>query len=898
MRQILLTLLVPLSLNLFGQVVEITSPPGDKEFGEEEQIRARDLWFVTSRGLDQVSRPDLKLRAALESVKAELANRRGTPGQGWYQTGPAPMTMLSWAMGKVAGRVSSFAYDPDDVETLYLGTASGGVWKSTDGGTSWKSIFDAVGTQSIGSVFVQASPNKRIWVGTGEQGQSCTSYFGLGLWVSHDEGDSFVEANGSGANRLEASFITAIAVSASDPDLLLAGGEGYCDNGSNTTGGLFRTTDAGQTWTEVLTGRITDIAYHPDNPTTYYAALSRGSDVNGGVYRSEDSGQTWTRLENGILSGSGFGRSRLAIAPSDPQTLYALVNRGSVYLYKSVDGGDSWTTQNTNACEGQCSYNLCISVHPTSPETLLIGTIRHSRSTNSGVTLTPLTSGWGSGQSVHQDTHVVYYDRGGTGRAADPNLYWVGTDGGLWKTENGGSSYQHLNEGLNIAQFYDVEVHPDSRRMIFGGAQDNSSTRGNDSTEWNVTVVTGDGFMNAIDPNNPNIVFQNSYPQGSFPNIARSNSGGAPNTFSFIGTTGMTGGPFPWVTPMDISYDGNTSALFVGSDRIFRSTNSGNNWTGISGDLSNGSINILNSEFINGKIVVLAGTQDGRIHRSPDAMAASPIFEEITSNYPGGNVSDVAVDPTNVDRLYVTRAAFGLNKLYRTSNGGTTWDPVGNGLPDVPANSVAIDPLDGNRVFVGNDIGVFLSTNAGDSFLPFMNGMPLGAVVTDLEIDDDPYVLTAGTYGRGAWQFPLSGPLTLGTENIVTCEGAGVPLMPTIIGGLEPLAFSWLILSGPDTAISQLSDPNSANPSFSPSTTGSYLLQLTVTDEFDTSLSVEMTVSSLDSITFVQTQRTHWLRNSSHPEWVPGFDRNNDNDISIQDFILELNNPTCQVANL
>lgn len=897
-RHLLLILLLSVTPFALAQVVEISSPPGDKEFGEAEQIKARELWFRQSRGLDQTSKPEAALRKALDDVKADIANRGLGQNNAWKLVGPSPMTMLNWAMGKVAGRVTCFAYDPDNVDHLYLGTASGGVWKSTDGGNSWTPIFDKVGTQTIGSIYVQAAPNKRIWVGTGEQGTSCTNYFGMGVWVSHDEGASFVEANGTGANKLEASYVTAITGHANDSNLILAGGEGFCDDGNYQTSGLYRTTDAGQNWTQVLNGPITDIAYHPDNPNTYYASVSRGNNPDGGVYRSTDSGQTWTRLENGILSGSGYRRTRLAIAPSDPMTIYALVNRGSVYIYRSVDGGDTWTTQNTNACEGQCSYNLCISVHPTDPNTILVGTIRHSRSTDGGVSLVPMTSGWGGAQTVHQDTHVVYYDRGGTGRAPDPDVYWVGTDGGLWKTENSGTNYQHLNEGLNITQFYDIEVHPTNKDMIFGGSQDNSSARGDGNTEWNVTVVTGDGFMNAVDPRDTNIVYQNSYPQGGFPNIARSNAGGAPNTFSFMGANGITSGPFPWVTPMDISYDGSVSALFVGSDRIFRLQHNQSSWTLISGDLSaSSSINIINSEMVNGNMVIYAGTRDGRIHRSLDAMAATPVFEEITANYPGGNVSDIAVDLNNVDRIFVTRAAFGQNKLYRSENGGTAWTPVGSGLPNVPANSVAIDPRNSARIFVGNDIGVFVSHDNGDNFSAIMNGMPLGSVVTDLEIDDTPYVLTAGTYGRSAWQLSLAAPMETSTGNMAACQATGVGLGIDVEGGLQPLSYAWSIQAGPNTSPSQLDNTSASNPVFTPTATGSYTVKVSITDDLGSNVEATMDVEVFDAGTYASNQISHWLETDTNPQWLGGFDKDGNGVLSVQDLIMELNNPSCQVVN-
>ena len=151
------------------------------------------------------------------------------------------------------------------------------------------------------------------------------------------------------------------------------------------------------------------------------------------------------------------------------------------------------------------------------------------------------------------------------------------------------------------------------------------------------------------------------------------------------------------------------------------------------------------------------GTSDGRIHRTNDALAGSVSWTEVGGSLPDDRITDIAVDPTDADRVYVTRGAFGASRLYRSTTGGTIWTGVGAGLPNVPANSVAVDPLDPLQVFVATDVGVFASSDGGDTFTVAMNGFPLGSVVTDLEIDDDPHVLTAGTYGRGAWQTLLGG---------------------------------------------------------------------------------------------------------------------------------------------
>lgn len=759
MRRVVLALL---AAGLLAQAATAQPPasererrPGDKRFGEEEQIRLREEWFVKSRGLDTVARPELLRAQALEEQRLAIAlqGEARVPGS-WTSLGPSPMNMLTWSMGRVAGRASALAVSPATENTLYLGTASGGLWKTTNGGTSWTSLFDTIGTQTIGSVAIDPNATETVWVGTGEQRQSCLSYFGLGLFRSTDGGATFAARNGSGASTLDLSWVTAVAVQPGNSNLVLAGGPGLCSGGVSVGGGLYRSTDAGATWTKVLNGQTNDILFDPLNPATVYAAVGTGtSDANSGVFRSTNGGSTWTPLTTGLPSGTASGRIRLAMAPTNNLVLYALVNRSGTTtgLYRTLDGGSSWSLRNSNACEGQCTYNLTLSVSPASSNTLVVGSIRIFRSTNGGTSLVALTNSWGSSQRVHQDTHVVRYSRTNSSR------FWVGSDGGLWRTDDGGTNYANLNNGLNITQFYDVAVHPTDATRLLGGAQDNSSEGRSTSAIWDVVTVTGDGFMNAWDAVNPNYAFIESYPSSAGPNIYRSTSGGGVGTFAGIGTSGITSGAasFPFKTEFALIQGSTTSFLITGSTHVYRASarTASISWTLISGSLAGGGI--LSSIGPTGTGVLYVGFQNGRIFRTGDVFAASVTWTEVTGDYPGGWVSDLAIDPTNSNRVFATRSAFGAAKLYRSTTGGTTWAAVGSGLPDVPANSVAIDPLNLARIFVATDVGVYVSEDNGDTFTPQMTGLPVGAVATDLEIDDAPHVLTLGTYGRGAWQLAL-----------------------------------------------------------------------------------------------------------------------------------------------
>jgi len=747
---VVLAVLAPLAL---ARAADPEKRPGDKRHGEEEQIRKRLEWFAHQRGLDVTYRPGDLRKRAVQDVRFSLFPRVNNRlvGFSWQPMGPSPMNMMGWLMGRVAGRASALAVDPTNEQTLYLGAASGGLWKSVDGGSFWSPLFDSVGTETIGAVALDPNNANVVWVGTGEQGETCTAYFGMGLFRSGDAGASFQASNGSGGTALGLSDVTAVAVQPGNSNLVLAGGPGYCSGGGLTGGGLRRSTDGGLTWSLVLSGQPNDILFDPLTPSVVYASIGGEFTSTGGVFKSSDGGATWTQLTNGFPATS-YSLLRLAMAPTNRLILYALLQTSSTTgaLYRSLDGGASWSLRNSGACDGQCWYNLTLDVSPVSSDTVLVGAIRIFRSTNGGTTLTALTSTWGSSQRVHQDTHVVRYSR------TNGNRFWAGSDGGLWRTDDGGSTYANLNGNLSITQFYDIAVHPTDTSRVWGGSQDNSSETRSSSLIWDVVFVTGDGFDNAVDPGNTSYVFIESYPGGSGPNIYRSTNGGT-GSFGLLSDSGISqgAGSFPWKTEYTLIPAGSASYLVTGSTYLYRTSARGTiSWSQISGALSGGVLSALGTTPTSGG-TLYAGFDNGRILRTSDAIISSVALTDVTGDYPGGVVSDIAVDPTSQQRVFATRSAFGGNKLYRSTTGGTTWTAAGSGLPDVPANSVAIDPVNRQRVFVATDVGVFVSEDNGDTFVPQMTGLPQGTVVMDLEADDSPHVLTAGTYGRGAWQLPL-----------------------------------------------------------------------------------------------------------------------------------------------
>jgi PKD repeat protein len=780
---------------------------GDKTNGEAWQIEQRRRWWIESRGLKNNGNAARQRRAALNVMRNQILRQArtgrsvGTRAQTapWRELGPSSMKMGNWVMGRVAGRINAVTPHPTNDSIVYIGAANGGVWKTTDAGVNWTPTFVNVGSQSISAIHVEAGTPQNVWAGTGDRFDGdCSGYLSDGVFLSTDGGINWSPRN----SGMSLSTITSLVTQANNANVVLAAGFGdRCNQGGDANGGIYRSTDKGASWTQVMDRKVEDLVALPGTSTVLASAPGSG------VYRSSDGGATWTLLG----AANTASRMRLAVAPSNPSVIYALTNTN---LYRSDNAGSTWSSISTSACDGQCTYNLSLGVHPTNPQTIIVGAIRPRRSTNGGSAFTTLTNTWGSSQQVHQDTHVVRYSLN------DANRIWVGGDGGLWRSDNGASSWVNMNANLNITQYYDIVVHPTDPNIVFGGAQDNSSSRRTTSNVWDLTFVNGDGFMNAIDDSNAAIVFQNGYPSGSTPSIYRSTQSGAPGTFAAAGSSGLTGGGFPWVTPTDVA----GGYHFVGGYYVSRALTSAStmSWTTISPRVS-GTVSVITAKKIGSSVHVYAGTDSGKIYYS--ANGASTSVADVSGALPTGRISDVAIDPTNGSRAFVTRASFSGSKLYRTTSGGGTWTALGTGLPNIPANTVVIDPLNLQRVFVGTDIGVYESVDGGANFAPFSDGMPAGLVVSDLEIDNSPHVLTAGTYGRGAWQTTLSsGANTPPVANFThSANGLTVAFTDTSTDANGTIASrSWNF--GDSTT------STAANPSKTYTTAGTYTVTLTVTD--------------------------------------------------------------------
>lgn len=736
----------------------LASPPpassriADKP-GEEEQIERRREWFLSSRrhGVGGVEEMAALRAKAVREVAASLAAQRDARRLGlaaqdnyWVAVGPAPSRFGGWAFGDVAGRITGIARD--SAGRIYISSAAGGVWKTDNDGLSWVNVFENSGTQPTGAVAVDPNDDSVLWVGTGDFVTGCEGYFGIGLLRSTDGGATWESRNGSGASTLEdlSSFSSVVVDPRNSSHVVVGGTLRGCTSGQSLNGGLYTTFDGGLTWSKRIADTpVHEVAQDPTNRDVYWAATSQG------VFKSTDNGQNWVKQTASGLPSSGTGRTELAIAPSNGNVVYVLFESSG--FWRTTNGGSSWTQMSMpgQSCDGQCWYNMTLAVHRTNPDIVYRGTILIFKTVDGGAHWTQLTNGWGGSQQVHQDTHALLVD------PSIPDKFYVGGDGGMWKSSNGGSTFVNMNGGLGLFLFYAVDSQENDPAVVCGGAQDNSSLVRTTGDVWDLQAVTGDGFVCAIDPQNPNYSYITSYP-GSYPSVSRSTNGvlGSYSGITGAGSGISSGDRINWVTPYTL--DPNAPAtLLLGTHRVYRSTDHGSHWdpVGPADMTAGGVLNVVEFNRSDSRIVY-AGSGDGKIWRSSDnGVNWTDISAGIASGLP---VNDVAGDPEDPDRALSAVGGFNHAHLLEWTAARGTWVELGGGLPNVPANTVLMKT--GSEVYVGTDVGVFKSVDGGATFAPFMNGLPQGLVVTDLKYSRTTSVLTAGTYGRGAYQVSVTPP--------------------------------------------------------------------------------------------------------------------------------------------
>ncbi len=685
-----------------------------------------------------------------------------TETETWNAFGPQPLSTGYY--GDVSGRVTCLAVDPTDSAIVYAGAADGGLWKSTDGGTTWTPLTDNLPRLSSGAVAIDPNNPSVIYYGTGELNMNIDGYPGAGVFKSTDGGANWNQLTMPAGGGMY--YTSSIAVAPSNSNIVYM--SGYYD--------VYKSTDAGNSWTELhLTDGAADaIVVDPKNANVVYASYGSGFSAdssNYGIYKSTDGGSTWAWLKNGLPPASQVTRASLAIAPSNDQILYAAINGNrpnnasldTNRVFKSTDGGASWSVvspvKNGSDFGGdQGWYNNVIAVDPTHPDTVYVGGIDFWRSADGGQTWTNLTNGYGTydAKNMHPDQHAIAF------AAGNGQTFYIGNDGGVWKTTDGSVNFTNCNADLQTIQFYDIAVSPGNSSLTIGGAQDNgteSNTAPSDT--WN-EIYGGDGGYVLIDPSNPQNIYT-EYVNGA---LQESTDGG--KKFYQI-TNGIASKPQGyWLQPY-VMDPANDKVLYTGTDKIYKTTDGGDTWTAITGVMKTSSdlFTTMSISPIDGN-VIYAGMSGYRGADNPDSAFlfvttdGGSNWTNVTGNLPRGtDFARVTADPSHRGTAYLA-VLLGNSNVFRTTDFGSTWEPLdstGNGFGGVPTKIITVDSTNG-YIYAGTYAGVYRSINNGASWQKYGIGLP-NSVVDGMAMQYSSDMLRVGTHGRGAWQVnPVTGIAT------------------------------------------------------------------------------------------------------------------------------------------
>lgn len=705
-----------------------------------------------------------------------------------------------------SGRVVDFAVNPQDRSQYFVAAASGGVWKTVNAGTTWTPVFDNQGSYSIGTVVLDPKDPSVVWVGTGENNSQRSVSYGDGVYKSEDGGKSWRKV---GLEKSE--HIGRIAISPRESNTVYVAAQGPLW-GPGGDRGLFKTTDGGKTWKNILsisenTG-VTDVAIDPQNPDILYAASYQRRRhvftlIDGGpesaLHKSTDAGATWTKLRSG-LPMTELGRIGIAISPVDSTVVYATIEAANRQggIFRSSDRGATW--ERRNEFDTTAMYYAQIIADPKAVDRIYVPNVNTMVSDDGGRTLRPLGE-----RSKHVDNHALWIDPNNT------NYYLNGNDGGVYESFDRGLTWS-FKANLPIPQFYDVTV--DNALPFYnvcGGTQDNFSLCGPSRTrsasgitnaDWFVTNG-GDGFHSRVDPEDPNTI----YAAMQYGGLVRFDK----RTGERMGIKPQEAKGEPplrwnWDSPLLISPH-SSKRLYFAANKLFRSDDRGDTWKAISGDLTRqidrDKLPVMGkvwgpdavakhaSTSFYGNVVALSespkkegllyvGTDDGLIHITENGGAVwrkVDAFEGVPETTYVSRILASQHDPSVVYALFSNhKNADFAPYILKSSDAGKTWTSLRANLPaNGPLWAIAEDHVDPRLLFLGNEFGLFFSIDAGQKWIPLRGGMPTIAV-RDLAIQKRENDLVVGTFGRGIFILDDYTPLRALKPDVLAQAGHIFPL--------------------------------------------------------------------------------------------------------------------------
>lgn len=779
MKKLLLLILLTSSLQVFAQYKSVWD-------NVPEAIRnsnnfKRYEWFYRSRVDEPGIYPKELIRQQLrvEETKVELSkslNKNTEVNDQWTVLGPVGINMESsfipyWGVN--SGRIRGLDVHPTNPNIAYIGASAGGIWKTTDGGASWEDKSASLNRLTFGAIAIDPGNTSVIYAGTGESKwlYNMTTFEGDGLYKSTDGGDSWTQSSAIGT----LTQFSDIEVNPLNSNIILAAiAGGHWTLGAPTNLGVWRSADAGNTWTRVLgVDCAFDVAFHPTNKNLAYCSIGN-QNSGGGFLISTNAGVTWLQSNTGLPSPTSIGRMQFDLCLSAPTTIYSViynsVNLNGGYktaAFRSTNGGANWSqistgtlisgTYNGSTISDQGSYDLCVSVNPGNPNNVFFGNVEIAKTTDGeNISFVRNPDGYSGGFGAwdgytHTDIHKIMF------APSNPSIVYVGCDGGIYKSTNGGNTFTHINNNINTIQLYRVASHPTNSDILFGGAQDNGnfSTFNRGATKWEFEG-SGDGMECFVDYSNPN----NVYLSTQYGNLKKSDNGGV----DWFGIRNSNSSTTAWTAPF-WQHPTQPGKIYTASEmQIHRSTNEGDTWTAICSSLGSIITSIDQSKTNpNNMIAVMS-----RYTLTPDVSKSSDegvTWTSITSNIVNSGFTDaiiqrVTADPLNGNTFYLARASYGVGQVIITSDFGTTWRDISGNLPKVSANDIFVDPANTNHIYVANDFGVYLSFDGGGSYNKLSNGMPFVPVMDfDFFNSGGKKYLRAATHGRGVLEINIDSPI-------------------------------------------------------------------------------------------------------------------------------------------
>ncbi|MBN2009746.1 VCBS repeat-containing protein [candidate division KSB1 bacterium] len=709
-------------------------------------------------------------RARNQAIAQQHMLLKSTVGQDitWKTLGPHGSVSTIGHWGIVSGRVRAIAVDPNNASRVFIGAASGGIWRSFNGGIDWTDIGDGMEALTFGAIEIDPNNTDVIYAGTGEWNFSIsrTYYAGNGIYKSTDGGDTWQPLP---VPFDSVSHVSAISISPFNSGVVFATTSDGQAGAPDTLKGVWRSLDAGATWNPASTipgVAAHDVKAHPAVDSLVYAAVGSGIRSSSGVWKSVDNGATWQRKNIGLPPATQIHRIHLAVSRANTNFIYAVIytnTKDSVntQVFKSSNRAESWFqiapgykfgSGGEDDYRDQGYYDLFIAANPSDANEVYVGNVEIHQSTDgvnfNVLSVNPLFHTW-TQSPMHVDYHKMVF------APSNPQIRYVGCDGGLYRSGDGGTTWTDRNEGLNTLQFYRIAVNPNRITEFVGGAQDNGIMAQFDANpgseqQW-TEVSTGDGFACLFDPVNADRVYASTQNL----HIKRSDLGLA--NFRFLAVDVTNGindkerdkqftGPF-------LMHPRNTQTLFAATTRMYRSDNRGDNWSIVSNPID--SSNVVDFDIHDANpLRFVACTASKNVWVSDND---GKDWTDKTSGLPTLWHSRVKFSPHDENTIFVVNSGFSDGKkIYRSTDFGDTWENISGNLPNVPCNDLFIDPHipDNLQMYVANDVGVY-STNDGGQFWQLeSNGMPIVPAI-DFDYVFSERLLVVATHGRSAFQTRL-----------------------------------------------------------------------------------------------------------------------------------------------